>query len=516
MQIVSIEAGREKIAFRLEGAAGESLILRESAPVVGGKARTLSVHTRAASETIAIDRFVGGHDRLYSRFTVFQGDEALEGAQFVTDFAADVPENRAGYPQPGGIKALHGTPEDKLALGVRQSPVNINLLALMTTVPGENTIAYQHDGREYYFLREPVEALDAHMLECAQCGVLVTMILLNAPRLFNSTGERALLEACMHPSFAWGRPEVAISAFDMRTEEGQGYYRAFVEFLAERYTRPDGKYGRAAGAIISNEVDSQYIWGNAGEMPMEEYMAEYAQALRQAWLCGQKHCAHFRVYASLDHHWCGSTNDPHYPLRYYSSRDALENLAALSAREGEFPWHVAFHPYPEDLRWPDFWHDRAPDFTLTTPKITFKNMEVLEAYLSQPHMLYRGAPRRIIFSEQGFNSQSGPMQEMTEKMGEAGYVLAYLKARQMKTVDMFMHHAYTDNLDEFGLNLGIRRYDPAAPDHVGEKKPIYFAVRDMDTPQEAGRVAQARAFIGEALFDFLLHPPLECGERGAS
>ena len=96
MQIVSIEAGREKIAFRLEGAAGESLILRESAPVVGGKARTLSVHTRAASETIAIDRFVGGHDRLYSRFTVFQGDEALEGAQFVTDFAADVPENRAG------------------------------------------------------------------------------------------------------------------------------------------------------------------------------------------------------------------------------------------------------------------------------------------------------------------------------------------------------------------------------------------------------------------------------------
>ena len=38
----------------------------------------------------------------------------------------------------------------------------------------------------------------------------------------------------------------------------------------------------------------------------------------------------------------------------------------------------------------------------------------------------------------------------------------------------------------------------------------------MDTPQEAERVAQARAFIGEELFDYLLHPPIEYGDRDAS
>ena len=517
MKVLSIEAGREQITFRLEGAAGERLFLRESAPVVGAKpGRTLSTHECAASGAISIDRFAGEHDRLYSQFMFFAGDEALAGARYVTDFAPDVPENRAPYPQPSSIKTLHGTKEDLLALGIRQSPYNINLPAIMTTVPGENTIPYQHDGRTYYFLRDRVAAMDAHMIEAAQCGVLITMILLNSPRLFGSTGERALLDACIHPAFAWDSADAFISAFDMRTEEGQGYYRAFVEFLVERYTRPDGKYGHAAGAIISNEVDSQYVWGNAGEMPVEEYTREYTQALRQAWLCGQKHCAHFRVYVSLDQHWFVSTNNVRYPLRYYSSRDVLENIAAHCARDGELPWNVAFHPYPEDLRWPDFWHDRAPDFTFTTPKITFKNMEVLEAYLSQPSMLYRGAPRRIIFSEQGFNSHSGALQALTEKMAEAGYVLAYLKARQMKTVDMLMHHAYTDNPREFGLNLGIRRYDPAAPGHVGEKKPVYFAVRDMDTPQEAERVAQARAFIGEELFDYLLHPPIEYGDRDAS
>ena len=44
-------------------------------------------------------------------------------------------------------------------------------------------------------------------------------------------------------------------------------------------------------------------------------------------------------------------------------------------------------------------------------------------------------------------------------------------------------------------NLGIRRYDPAAPGHAGEKKPVYFAVRDMDTTQEAERVAKALSLI---------------------
>ena len=147
MKVLSIEAGREQITFRLEGAAGERLFLRESAPVVGAKpGRTLSTHECAASGAISIDRFAGEHDRLYSQFTFFAGDEALAGARYVTDFAPDVPENRAPYPQPSSIKTLHGTKEDLLALGIRQSPYNINLPAIMTTVPGENTIPYPHDG----------------------------------------------------------------------------------------------------------------------------------------------------------------------------------------------------------------------------------------------------------------------------------------------------------------------------------------------------------------------------------
>jgi len=512
MKILRIEATRT--AIRLHTDADGAALLRESAPTIGPKpGRTLTMLPAAAQGgLVELPRLDGARDRIFSRFDLFVNGAAADGARYVTDIAADVPLNAADYPQPDIIKML-GLPADLAKrYGVRQGLMNINLPALMAAAPGPDTMEYAFNGRVYYVRRSVVAQIDEGM----RAVPMATMILLNAPRLFGSAGEKALLDACIHPRYDWACPNAYISAFDMETEEGQGYYAAFVSFLAERYTRPDGRYGRAVGAIVSNEVNSQYIWGNAGEMPVERYAREYAEALRLAWLCGQRFCRHFRVYISLDQFWCGANFDPSQKERYYSGRRMLELLAEAGRSEGDFPWNVAYHPYPEDLRWPDFWHDRAPDFTFSTPKITFKNMEVLEAFLAQDAYLYRGAPRRIIFSEQGFNSQNGPMQALTEQMAAAGYVLAYLKARKMKTVDLFTHHATVDNPHEFGLNLGMFRYDPNAPHHLGAPKPIFESFAAMETPREAEAVRKARAFIGGELFDFLLDPPLLRGERDTS
>ncbi|MBR3929645.1 MAG: hypothetical protein IKJ65_11665 [Clostridia bacterium] len=516
MKITRILTTLNEIIFSFD-CAPEAITVFEYEPLAVQECALLSEHTLEVKDGKAVlARFMGKHDRLYSRFEIYQGETRIPGAQFVTDFDIAVPENKSDYPVLPTKKTLHGTQEDILALGVKQQPININLPNLMTTVKTEDTIDFEHDGKTYYFLKEAVEKVDAQMRESKRLGLIVTMILLNSPRLFGSTGEKALLDKCLHPGFDFESPDAFISAFNMRTNAGQGHYRAFVEFLAQRYTKPDSDVGCVVGAIISNEVNSQYVWGNAGEMDVKDYVFEYNEAMRQAWLAGQKHSKSFRVYVSLDQYWHKTAHNVRFPKRYYSGRDIIDELNRLQTERGEYPWCVAYHPYPEDLRWPDFWHDRAPDFTFSTPKITFKNMEVLEAYLSQPHMLYRNAPRRIIFSEQGFNSHSGALQSLTEKMAEAGYVLAYLKAKNMKTVDMFMHHAYTDNPHEFGLNLGIRRFDINAPHHAGEKKPIWYAVYDMDTEREEARIQKARAFIGEELFDYLLNPPIEMGDRDTS
>ncbi len=512
MKILRIEAGREvvRIVTDFDGAA----VVRECVATIGTKpGRTLStVETAAVDGVITLPRFENVNDRLFSHYTVFVDGQPVEGICYVTDIDEDVPEYVTPYPQPAIIKTLQGTKEVMDALQIPQSRYDVNLPTLMCTRPAEGTIPYVHNGKTYYFIEKAIQHLD----DVVSAVPMLTMILLNSPFRFGSTREKALLDAVIHPGFDWDYPDAYISAFDMQTEDGQGYYGAFVEFLAERYSRPDHKYGHVAGFIISNEVCSQYVWGNAGEMPVEQYVREYTQAMRYAWLCGRKHCSHVRVYMSLDQFWSGTNFNTAQPLRYYSGRKVLDLCNEYAAVEGNFDWGLAYHPYPEDLRCPDFWNDRAPNFTFDTPKVTFKNIEVLEAYLAQPAYLYKGQARRIIFSEQGFNSQNGVMQEVTEKQAAAAYVLAYMKSRNMKTVDMMTHHAFIDNPDEFGLNLGIFRYDPNAPHHMGEAKPIFESVKAMDTPDEAAAVEKARAFIGADLFDLLLNPPVQKAEEATT
>ena len=513
MHIDRITAKKDSIV--ISGDLSGTLAVIESSPTVGGDSRTIrrQIKAEAKDGRLVIDRFPGGTDSLYSRFAVVSGSSPVPGVKYVTDVSPEAQADTSDYPQPDIIKTIGATPDLVSELGIRQGLMNVNLPNIMSAKPrGDDTIEYEFRGGKYYFIKSAVESIDSYMKSVP----MMTMILLNSPRLFGSTGEKELLDACVHPKYDWGFRDAYISAFDMERDEGQGYYAAFVSFLASRYTRPDRKYGRLVGVIVSNEVNSQYIWGNAGDMTVEDYVEEYAEALRLAWQCGQNFSRAFRVYISLDQFFCGANFDPSQRTRYYSGRRMLELLSDVCRRDGDFPWNVAYHPYPEDLRWADFWHDRCPDFTYSTPKITFKNMEVLEAYMAQTHMLYRGQPRRLIFSEQGFNSRGDGLKEITEEWAAAAYTLAYMKARNMKTLDLFTHHAYRDNPHEFGLNLGIRRFDADAPGTLGERKPIYYAVEDMDTAREADRIEQAKKIIGEKLFDYLLHPPIETGERDGS
>ena len=461
----------------------------------------------------------------------------IPGVCYVTKLCG-VADCETPYPVFRTKKALAASGDDLAVLGIEQTLININLPALMTTGPqeqaehraaqqerterqlmpqgqangaeavqsgGRETIPFTVNGRTFYFLKERVAKLDAYMEDMTKRGIAVTAILLNAPRLFDSTGEEALLRACIHPDFDWNEKNAFISAFSMKTKEGQAYYQAFVEFLTARYAAGEEKRQALRGMIVSNEVDSQYIWGNAGEKTPEAYMEEYAQTLRLTYLAGRKHYAGLRVYISLDHLFNISYDQAQYqrpqPLRFYKGRQMLELLNEYARRDGNFDWGVAYHPYPEDLAQPDFYNDRTASFAFSTQRITYKNIEMLPAYLAQERFLYEGRERRIILSEQGFNSRDDGVSEW---QGAAGYVLAYQKVKKLPTVGMMTNHAYVDNRYEFGLHMGIRKLTD--DDLPGEPRPIYDYMRDMGTEREQARVAEARRFIGEALFDQLLTP----------
>lgn len=512
MRLEKVIAQKEKLVFVIpEAKDGDMVHIRECVPFLGTAQENVKDQEVPVKDgRAAAERYAEGRDMLAQEFEIRVNGEKADGVRHVTDFEGascwEYP-----YPQPETKKTLGVSGEDQKILGIKQTLININLPAIMAVNPDRETIKFECQGKTYHFLKDKVDKIDEFMEESHSNGLLVTAILLNSPRLFESEGEKELLDKVIHPGFDWDCSETFISAFNMEQKEGQDYYRAFIEFLASRYSREDGRYGRMCGFIISNEVDSQYIWGNAGEMPVEQYVREYEAALRLAWLSARKYYSNFRVYVSLDHMWT-RTYRVTEPLRYYRGRDVIDYLNKYSKENGDFDWGVAYHPYPENLMYPDFYNDRSAVFDYGTERITFKNIEMLPAYLSQEQFLCKGRERRIILSEQGFNSRNED--PYTLKQGAASYCLAYQKVKKLPTIDMITHHAYVDNRYEFGLNLGIRRLND--DDTPGEPKPIYYVMRDMDTPQEAQRVEEAREFIGKELFDSLLNPVITYGDADRS
>lgn len=513
MKIKEIIGVKDRIRFLLENESGkkEKYAVKVQRPFGVKEVGDLEAEGEG---DFSIPRYIGEEDLLTAEFIVTTMEnragkavkEKLDGPRYVTDLC-EASLFSSPYPTFKTKKTLPECDDDYETLQIEQTVLNINLPAIMTVHPGEKDIEFKVNGESYFFLEERIQEIDEFMERVARRKSAVTAILLNSPRLFDSTGEKELLADCIHPDFDWEEKNAFISAFPMQTEKGQAYYQAFVEFLAARYAGGEEKYRCLKGMIVSNEINSQYIWGNAGEKNVEEYMEEYTEALRLTYLAGRKYYDNLRVYVSLDHLFNISYDQAScfapQPKRYYRGRQVLELLNENGQRDGNFAWSVAYHPYPEDLNHPDFYNDRTACFYFSTPRITYKNIEMLPAYLAQERFLHRGQERRIILSEQGFNSKDDGI---TEYQGAAAYCLAYEKVKALSTIDMMMNHAYVDNKYEFGLHLGIRK--AGVDGSPGEPRPIYYCMKDMGTDREKKRVEEARSFIGGPLFDSILHPEI--------
>ncbi|HMJ92014.1 MAG TPA: DUF5722 domain-containing protein, partial [Candidatus Acidoferrum sp.] len=267
--------------------------------------------------------------------------------------------------------------------------------------------------------------------------------------------------------------------FNTATDEGRRWFRATIEFCSERWSRPDRKHGRVVGYIMGNEVNSHWWWANMGQVTMTEFADDYLRMMRLAHTAVRKHSSSARVYMSLEHHW---------NIRYaagderqsFPGRDFVDYFARQARAGGDFDWHIAFHPYPENLFEPRFWKDKsATTNVLTTPRITFKNIELLPAYLRRPKLRYNRQPRRIILSEQGFHTPKGTNGEVIQA---AAYAYAYKKIETIDGIEAFILHRHVDHPREGGLLLGLRSYTPNSTEQR-QKKKSWEVFRAADTPQ---------------------------------
>lgn len=446
-------------------------------------------------------------DRLFSRWAIVrrQDDNRLalaSHAVFASDVVAenDLPELRPRTAKGmGGIEWHSDALMDELVeLGVHNATINIHLVALMNAAPGRDAIEHTVDGTGWRFDRAATERYDRLVKFCTDHDIVVSAILLLelAPHI---TAPNTPRPALVHPEAV--RPGLYAMP-DLTSAEGVRAYRAVLDFLAQRYARPDKRHGWIGRWILHNEVDYAWTWTNMGKQPLPIYMDAHTRSMRLAWLTARRYNPHAKVFISLTHNWTtpGSPDN-----RTYRVRDMLELLTCQSATEGDFEWGVAYHPYPQSLLRPETWNDTAATHDFETPFITPKNIEVLDAWLRQPRYLYQGKkPRTVLLSEQGFHTPD--YGEEAQRIQAAGFVYTWHKIRPLMTIEAFHNHRWIDHPDEGGLKVGLRTLpEPNLP--FGRKKYAWEVYRALDTADEPAATAFAKEIIGIRDFGQITMPP---------
>lgn len=342
--------------------------------------------------------------------------------------------------------------DDALALGVAHAALNINLAQVLHPTGDSNSPSWVCEGRTLRFHSGYLDSMDRQIRPLSENGVVVSLILLNY--VSSDPEVRRILQ---HPDYDSTCPN-HLSAFHLETEEGRIGLKGTLEFLADRWSRREGPHGRVWNWIVGNEVNSHWFWSNQGRVTIEEFVDGYLPVVRLVHDAVRRGSPRGRVYVSLDHHW---------NIRYaggdlgqtFAGRPFLDRFAAQARAGGDFEWHVAYHPYPENLFEPRSWLDTtATDDWRTTPRITFKNLEQLLVYLDQPALRFEGRRRRVILSEQGFHTPEGPD---GERIQAEAFAYAWNRVVGLDGIDAFILHRHVDHRDEGGLRLGLwtRRSD---------------------------------------------------------
>lgn len=443
--------------------------------------------------SITLPRYLGERDRLANRFAVAVADgdgyRLLSRAKWADDVSGAAvremprlrPANKKGMAGAAWREKRSIFEKDLIDLGITSATVNIPLGGML--MRGPNMVDYENQGRVWQFNREEVRAFDESIKRLTELDIVVSGIFLVNP-------QAGIL---VHPDYD---PAGIYAMGNLTTQEAADTFRALVSFLAERYSRPDKRYGWVSHWIIFNEVDYGWVWTNMGEQPLSIYMDAYDKAMRVSWLEIRRYNPTAEVFISLTHNWDYNPTDPY---RAYPPRALIDRMALYSKATGDYTWGVAHHPYPQSLLRPRTWEDREPRASFSTPKITPKNIEVLDAYMHQPHMLYRDNVRTVLLSEQGFHTPDYSEQSFLDKA--AAIAFTWAKIVPLKSIETFHYHRWIDHPLEGGLKVGFRTLPDAENPYGIRKEPAFSVMAAMETEREAELTAPLKSILGIESWD---------------
>ena len=495
--VSSVRAENERLVLALRGLSGPIEIAEiEPHQTFADASGARVIWKGDAAGEVVFPRNDGAHDRLASGFVALvphavRGRVPAGAVRYVEEFAGIAKDTRP-FPKPDSKKGIQvQMTDDALALGIRHATLNVSVEALFDWEKKPGSPTWSVDGETFAFRRGYLDSLGVKRLSDA--GVNVYLIVLGIQSQDAARNARLL-----HPA----RDEKMVNrigAPNLSTAEGARLWRAAFEFLADWFSRPGDEYGRVVGFIVGNEVNVHWQWHNLGRMPRNAAVAEYEREMRIANTALRRASSSARAYMSLTHFWTIDPDADHW--RSMPGRTFIEEFARCARMGGDYGWHLAHHPYPENLGDPRTWLDKTAPQSPDAKRITFKNLEQLDAFFARPSLLFRGERRSIILSEQGFHSK-GTAQGDREQA--AGFCYAWEKTARLAGIDAFILHRHVDHQYEGGLNLGLWRRKPESVATPDTKRPIYECFKAAGTPAQEEAFRFALPVIGVKSWDEIM------------
>lgn len=359
--------------------------------------------------------------------------------------------------------------EDAEELNVHNSVINIDFSQLLAPPVLRNSrysYAWKYNGKTYWFVKDSVSYYDRQLQSLKSTSSVNSAVLL--------LSWRDDLRGLIYPQ---GRYKGhSFYAWNTANPAARNYLQATLNFLANRYSTTNGKYGRIVNWIVGNEVNNYWTYNYAGSKNLNQYAKVYADQFRLAYNALTSVYSNARVYISLDHLW--NTNNV---SGTFASRKMLDAFATRLRADGNIAWNLAYHPYSSPLTEPRFWANTNGQIrnSLSSPVINMGNIQILTRYIRQKY----GSRTRIILSEQGYTSiQNG---KNVEKLQAAAIAYSYLISESNNMIDSLIIHRQVDHTAEIsqGLNLGLwtTSASSSSPENARSKKLSWNIYKYMDT-----------------------------------
>ena len=449
---------------------------------------------------ISLARFVAksdrNYDRLYSRWAVVKkisdnNYALLSNPTWAGDISAiaqhNLVEKKATTKK--GLDGLGGSSfqwfSELPVMGIKSMKINILLNGLLSLNP--TSLTHNFNGKNYFINPNFISQFDNSIKACKENDILVSLVVLIPINITNETLRRIFA----HPDASKGLYSMA----NVATEEGVEYYTAMIDFLAQRYSRPDNQFGRVDHYIIHNEVDAHESWTHAGDKPAPLYTEIYQRSLRAVHYTIRKYDPTAKVFLSFTKHFNSRVNK-----ESFLSKEILDVMGKLSKKEGDFEWGIGWHSYPTDLFNPKVWNDDPAQTALNfnALQITPKNIEVIDAYVRQKSVLYNGKKvRTVILSENGFSSNGARNPNANETTQAAALAYFWKKTNnRVPAIEGIQLHRWIDNTQEAGLLFGLWTNKPGTVSDLGDKKEGWSVWNAAGTPAENAVFEKYKAVIG--------------------